>query len=295
MKTSTKLVIASFCAACAWSATGQVASLPSRQVAPSENNSDVVPDGISFYHGQTFLLLNGRAARITSALVPEGKVLTRAGRLVPLPPELSRGQVARAQISPSAASDAVQDGIVHVRGQSYLVKGLSLVPINGSVIPEGQVLSAANTLTPLPSDFSGFNRERTPAGLSTLPTRNDNNQVLSRQAGVPQIAARATPVPTQVATPPPKVVATTGAVRKGSATQATAATMRGTTLSSSTPQRKYVPMTIQDGPPAPPEASLPLQMPMRNDYRGESSNPLLPLPPIGTEIPPNLPSPTGNQ
>lgn len=295
MKASTKLLITALCAACAWPVTGQVAGLPSRQIAPSENNSDVVPDGISFYHGQTFLLLNGRAARITSTLVPEGTVLTRSGRLVPMPLALTGRMAALTYVTPNAATDAAQDGIVHVRGQSYVVRGTSLVPIDARMIPEGQVLSAAHTLSPLPSDFSGFNLERTPNGLSTLPVRSDNNQALSRQAGVPQITAKATPIPTRAAALTPQVVSA-GAVGKNSESPPTTATMGVTSLSRSTPQRTYVPITIQNAPPATPTANTPVQMPMRTDYRGESSNPLLPLPPLGADIPPpDLPPGTGNE
>lgn len=298
MKTLTQLVITALCAACAWQATGHAASPPSRQITPSRNNSDVVPDGITYYQGQTFLLLNGRAARITSTLVPEGKVLTRAGRLVPLPLQFTGKMAALTYITPSAASDAVQDAIVHAKGLSYVVRGTSLVLINAGLIPEGQVLNAAHTLSPLPSDFSGFNLERTPNGLSTLPVRSDNNQALSRQAGVPQIAAKATPMPARTATSPPMVSsagAGTGAVRKNSGTTPVATTMMSTQLTNATPLRPDVSTTIQNAPPPSPATDAPVQMPMRTDYRGESSNPLLPLPPIGSDIPQDLPpTSTGN-
>lgn len=308
MKTSIKLFIAVLGASCVLPAIAQVQKIPpSRQVKPSANNSDVVPDGITVYHGQTFLLLNGRAALVNAKLVPEGTVLTRAGRLVPMPPELTGRAESRTQITPRATSDAVQDGIVLVKGKSYMVRGLSLLPINAQVIPEGLVLNTANRLSPLPSDFSGFNLERTPNGLSTLPIRNDNSQALSRQAGVPQMVARFTPSPSVMTGPnsSPKL-ASAGSVRTGNSggyrggnamvkPSNAATTMRATTLSKTTPVRKYVPMTVQDAPPAALGADIPVQMPLRTDFRGESINPLLPAPPVGWEIPaPNLPPSPGD-
>lgn len=212
MKTSTPFVIAALCVSCAWPALAQVANPPSRQVTPTGNNSNVVPDGISFYRGQAYLLRNGRAALVDDTLVPEGKILTRAGGLVPMPPELTGRPDTRTQITPAANSDAVQDGIVHTRGQSYVVRGTSLVLINAALIPEGQVLNAANTLSPLPSDFSGFNLERTPAGTSTLPASSDGTQALSGQAGVPQAGATTPqePRPTPQPSPAPTANGTSG-------------------------------------------------------------------------------------
>lgn len=210
MKTSTKLVLAAVCAACTWPAAAQLANPPSRQAAASGNDSAVVPDGITFYHGQTFLLRNGRAALVDGTLVPEGQVLTRAGRLVSMPPELTGRPEPRNQITPPATSDSVQDGVVHTRGKSYLVRGNTLHPIDNKLIPEGSVLNASNTLSPLPSDFSGFNVERTPAGTSTLPTRTgDGTQALSGQAGVPQQDRSAPQAPRM--TPQPDVAAPGGA------------------------------------------------------------------------------------
>lgn len=206
-----KFVLAALYASCLWPAAAQVANPPSKQATASGNDSAVVPDGISFYHGQTYLLRNGRAALVDATLVPEGKVLTRAGRLVPMPPELTGRPEARNQITPSATSDAVQDGIVHMRGQSYLVRGTTLQTIDSRLIPEGAVLNATNTLSPLPSDFSGFNLERSPAGTSTLPTRTgDGTQALSGQAGVPQLD-RSAPQAPRITTPQPDVVAPAGA------------------------------------------------------------------------------------
>lgn len=205
MKTPIKLVLAALCAACTWPAAAQVANPPSRQATASGNDSAVVPDGVTFYHGQTFLLRNGRAALVDGILVPDGQVLTRAGRLVPVPPELTGRPEARDQITPSATSDAVEGGIMHVRGQSYLVRGTTLQLIDSKLIPEGSVLNDTNTLSPLPSDFSGFNLERTPAGTSTLPTRTgDGTQALPGQAGVPQ-GNRQAPQEPRIATPPPEV------------------------------------------------------------------------------------------
>ncbi|MGV3660227.1 MAG: hypothetical protein ACO1TE_08575 [Prosthecobacter sp.] len=220
MKTSTPFVIAAFCASCAWPVTAQVANPPSRQVTPTGNNSNVVPDGVTFYHGQTYLLRNGRAALVDGTLVPEGKVLTRAGRLVPMPPELSGRPESRTQIAPAASSDAVQDGIVHTRGRSFMVRGTSLVPIDSKLIPEGAVLNAANILAPLPSDFSGFNLERTPIGTSTLPVRTDSGiQALAGQAGVPQVGASVPQAP-RITVPQPSVApaGASGVTRTGMVT-----------------------------------------------------------------------------
>lgn len=198
------MVLAALCASCAWPAAAQVANPPTRQATSSGNDSAIVPDGVTFYRGQTFLLRNGRAALVDDTLVPEGKVLTRAGRLVAMPPELTGRPEARNQITPPVTSDAVQDGIVHMRGKSYLVRGTSLQPIDSKLIPEGSVLNATNTLSSLPSDFSGFNLERTPAG-STLPTRTgDGTQALAGQAGVPQ-GGRSTPQAPRITTPQPDV------------------------------------------------------------------------------------------
>ena len=45
----------------------------------------MVPDGVVFYLGHTYLIRNGRAALVDAILVPEGQVLTPEGRLVVLP------------------------------------------------------------------------------------------------------------------------------------------------------------------------------------------------------------------
>ncbi|MDB6003499.1 MAG: hypothetical protein JWR15_486, partial [Prosthecobacter sp.] len=163
----------------AWPAAAQVGSPPSREATASANNSAIVQDGLVVYRGNTYLIRNGRAAQINRALVPEGQVLTDQGTLVPLPPNY---------IGPTGRPEAIHDGIMYFGGQTYLIRNGTAALINQSVVPDGHVLTPNGRLAPLPSDFSGFTLERTPAGTSALPRFTvPGQQSLSGQAGVPQV------------------------------------------------------------------------------------------------------------
>lgn len=161
----------------AWPLAAQTLSPPSREVSPSTNDAGVVSDGIAIYRGQAYLLRNGRAAMINRALVPEGRYITWEGRLVTLPAGLS--------IYDSITAE--KDGFMVFNNLAFWLHRGQATLLNNTVVPDGQVLTVDGRLVPLPSNFSGFVRDRTPAG-SALPVSSDpGTEALPNQAGVPQI------------------------------------------------------------------------------------------------------------
>ncbi|MDP2326439.1 MAG: hypothetical protein Q8N51_20780 [Gammaproteobacteria bacterium] len=170
-----------------WLAAAQIGSPPARQIQPSTQDTAVVHDGIVFYRGQTYLIRNGRAAMVDTTLVAEGQVLTPEGRRVLLPENIL-----------TTPSPLVRDGLFTVRGQTYLIRDGRTVRIDAKLIPDGQVLTAENRLVPLPSDFSGFVLDRAPDGtVLPKPPAQSGPQVLSGQAGVPQVPSPVEPQPPQ--------------------------------------------------------------------------------------------------
>ena len=161
---------------CSCAASAQTGGPPVREVKTTTVDTNVVPDGIVFYRGKTYLIRNDRAALVDAFLVPERQVLTPEGRLVPLPTDFVN------DISPT-----IREGLFAIRGQAYLIRNGRMTRVNALLVPEGQVLSADGRLLPLPADFSGFVLDRTPDGkeLPTPPTLS-GPQALSGQAGVPQ-------------------------------------------------------------------------------------------------------------
>ena len=158
-------------------ATAQTGSPPAKEVKTTVLDTNLVPDGIAFYRGQTYLIRNARAALVNAILVPEGQVLTPEGRLVILPTDFVN------DISPT-----VREGLFAIRGQAYLIRDGRMTRVNAQLVPEGQVLTADGRLLPLPADFSGFVLDRAPDG-TVLPTppKLSGPQVLSGQSGVPQV------------------------------------------------------------------------------------------------------------
>jgi len=177
MKTSSHLITVLSLLMLAGPSVAQTLSPPATEVAPSSNNSAVVSDGISIYRGQAYLLRNGRAAVINRALVPEGHFLTWEGRLAALPSGFS--------VYDNITSE--RDGFMVFHGQTFWLHGGKAALLNSKVVPEGQVLTPGGQLMPLPSDFSGFVRDRTPAGSTEPLTTALGTQALPNQAGVPQI------------------------------------------------------------------------------------------------------------
>lgn len=177
MKTTSPILTVCFLLAFAWPSVAQTLSPPSREVSTPSANAGVVSDGIAVYRGQAYLLHNGRAAMINRALVPEGQYITWDGRLAALPTGFS--------IYDNLAAE--KDGFMVLNGQTYWLHGGQAALLNKTVVPDGQVLTADGRLVPLPPDFSGFVRDRTPAG--SVPSLNSElgTQALPNQAGVPQI------------------------------------------------------------------------------------------------------------
>lgn len=169
--------------AVSWPVVAQIASPPARQVQPSAQETNVVHDGIVYYRGGTYLIRNGRAAAVDAILIPEGQVLIPDGRRVPLPENILTNP-----------SPTVTDGLFSVRGQAYLIRNGKTTLVDAKLIPDGKVLTADNQLLPLPSDFSGFVLDRAPDG-TVLPTPPSQSgpQVLSGQAGVPQVPSPVQP------------------------------------------------------------------------------------------------------
>lgn len=215
MKPLSCLLFAAFFAVSGWPTAAQLPSPPSREVTPTGNNSDVVPDGITFYRGQTYLLRNGRAALVDANLVPPDKVLTRRGGLVPVPPELLGTLPPRDKITPSLRSDVMQNGIVHWRGVSYLIRDGVMVKIDSTWVPEGRVYTASGTLAALPSDFSGFVHDPNHVGTGGSAVASEGTQALPAQAGVPQLSSG--PQEPRITLPQPNVAGpgSSGFVRTG--------------------------------------------------------------------------------
>lgn len=162
-----------------WSgpASAQTGSPPALEVKTTVVDSNVVPDGIVFYRGHTYLIRNKRAALVDAILVPEGKVLTADGRLVVLPTDFVE------DISPT-----VREGLFAIGGQAYLIQDGRMTKVSAMMVPEGKVLTADGRLLPLPADFSGFVLDRAPDG-TVLPTppKLSGPQVLPGQTGVPKV------------------------------------------------------------------------------------------------------------
>ncbi len=163
--------------ACCGTASAQTGSSPAKEVKAAARDTGVVPDGIAFYRGQTYLIRHERAALVDVLLVPEGTVLTPEGQRVPLPTDFVN------DISPT-----VREGLFTIRGQAYLIRNGLMTRVSAKLVPEGQVLSANGQLLPLPADFSGFVLDRAPDG-TVLPTppAQSGPQVLSGQSGVLQV------------------------------------------------------------------------------------------------------------
>jgi len=163
--------------ACCFSVSAQTGSPPAKEVTTTALGINVVPDGVVFYLGHTYLIRNGRAALVDAILVPEGQVLTPEGRLVVLPTDFVE------DISPT-----VREGLFAIRGQAYLIRDGRMTRVSAAVVPEGKVLAADGRLLPLPADFSGFVLDRAPDG-TVLPTppKLSGPQVLPGQSGVPQV------------------------------------------------------------------------------------------------------------
>ncbi|MHB1079251.1 MAG: hypothetical protein ACYC67_07595 [Prosthecobacter sp.] len=166
-------------ASLAWCGTApaQTGSPPAKEVKTTAAGINVVPDGIVFYRGHTYLIRNERAALVDAILVPEGQVLTPDGRLVILPTDFVE------DISPT-----VREGVFAIRGQAYLIRNGLMTRVTAALVPEGKVLAADGRLLPLPADFSGFVLDRAPDG-TVLPTppKLSGPQVLPGQSGVPQV------------------------------------------------------------------------------------------------------------
>ena len=162
--------------ACCCAASAQTGSPPAKEVKAAVRDSGVVPDGIVYYRGQTYLIRNERAALVNALLVPEGMVLTAAGQRVPLPTDFVN------DISPT-----LREGLFVIRGQAYLIRDGLMARVNARMVPEGKVLTADGQLLLLPSDFSGFVLDRAPDGTELpTPPKLSGPQVLSGQSGVPQ-------------------------------------------------------------------------------------------------------------
>jgi hypothetical protein len=162
-----------------WCGTGsaQNGSPPAKEVKTTVLGINVVPDGVVFYRGHTYLIRNERAALVDAILVPEGQVLTPEGRLVVLPTDFVE------DLSPM-----VREGLFAIRGQAYLIRDGRITQVSAKLVPEGKVLAADGRLLPLPADFSGFVLDRAPDG-TVLPTppKFSGPQVLPGQTGVPQV------------------------------------------------------------------------------------------------------------
>jgi hypothetical protein len=170
------LILLAAVLACHGPAAAQTGSLRAQELQPRARETSVVHDGIVFYRGQTYLIRNSRAVLVDANLVPEGQVLTAEGRLVVLPVDFVND-----------ATPTVREGLFVIRGQACLLRNGRMMRVDAALVPEGQVLMADGLRVPLPSDFSGFVRDRAPDG-SVLPTppAQTGPQVLSGQAGVPQ-------------------------------------------------------------------------------------------------------------
>lgn len=161
---------------CCCAVSAQTGSPPAKEVKPIVRDTGIVPDGIVFYRGQTYLIRNERAALVNALLVPEGMVLTPAGQCVPLPTDFVND-----------ISHSVREGLFAIRGQAYLIRNGLMTRVSAKLVPEGMVLAADGRLLPLPSDFSGFVLDRAPDGTELpTPPKLSGPQVLSGQSGVPQ-------------------------------------------------------------------------------------------------------------
>lgn len=158
-------------------ASAQTGSPPAKEVKTTILDSNIVPDGIVFYLGHTYLIRNKRAALVDAILVPEGQVLTADGRLVVLPTDFVE------DISPT-----VREGLFAIGGQAYLIQDGRMTKMSAKVVPEGKVLTADGRLLPLPADFSGFVLDRAPDGtVLPIPPKFSGPQVLPGQTGVPRV------------------------------------------------------------------------------------------------------------
>jgi len=168
------LILLAAVLACHGSAAAQNGSRRAQEVLPRAHMTSVLHDGIVFDGGQTFLIRYGRAALVNTALVPEGKVLTLEGRLLTLPTDFFH------DLSPR-----VRVGLFTNHGKVYLMRNGRVARVDEALVPQGMVLTAAGQREPLPSDFSGFVRDRAPDG-TVLPTPPalDGPQTLAGQAGV---------------------------------------------------------------------------------------------------------------
>jgi hypothetical protein len=143
---------------------------------PRAQETGTVHDGIVFYRGQTYLIRHSRAVLVDVTLVPKGRVLTTEGRLMALPADYVKD-----------TTPAVREGLCAIQGQAYLIRNGHMLQVDAALVPEGQVLTAAGRLVPLPLDFSGFELDRAPNGtVLQTPLVQAGPQVLARQAGVPQ-------------------------------------------------------------------------------------------------------------
>ncbi|MFN0079295.1 MAG: hypothetical protein ACKVY0_22750 [Prosthecobacter sp.] len=168
------LILLAAVLACYGPAAAQSGSPRAQELQPWAQETSVVHDGIVFYRGQTYLIRHSRAVLVDATLVPEGQVLTAAGRLVVLPTDFVHD-----------ATPAVREGLFAMRGQVYLIRNGYMMRVDAALVPEGQVLTADGRRVPLPADFSGFVLDRAPDG-TVLPTppAQAGLQVLSGQAGV---------------------------------------------------------------------------------------------------------------
>jgi|GEM_PF-1383817 len=79
-----------------------------------------------------------------------------AAVLVCYGPAVAQSGIPRAlEYQPKASeTSTVHDGIVFYRGQTYLIRHSRAALVDVTLVPKGQVLTAAGRLVPLPSDFA---------------------------------------------------------------------------------------------------------------------------------------------
>jgi hypothetical protein len=96
--------------------------------------------GVIVKNGRPYLVTESDIQPIDATLVPSGRMLTKDGKLVPGP----------ANVTTLAAGPAGQAGIVRQGDAAYMIHGATSTPLNATTVPEGQILTFDGKLLKAP-------------------------------------------------------------------------------------------------------------------------------------------------